>query len=272
VNPGTAATWAAERPGIESDGATQDDVWMSYYRQGPFRPSGPGVQFGVPGLTPYVKLLIISCSVVWFVQLLLLRWIDLRLWLGLIPAAVVRGFVWQPATYMFLHAPLDIFHLLFNMLMLWMFGGELERHWGSGPFLRYYLVCGIGAGVLAVPYHFLIGEAAVVTVGASGAVFGLMMAYGLVFSERTVLFMLLFPMKARTMAIILFAVTFFYLVTSRGSGISHIAHLGGAVVGLLYLKRAWRIGELVREIRWKVQRRRFKVMPPRDDGPDRWIH
>jgi membrane associated rhomboid family serine protease len=245
---------------------------MSYYRQGPFRPSGPGVQFGVPGLTPCVKILIITCTAVWFVQLLFgLAGYSLAGLLGLVPYRVVHGWVWQPATYMFLHAA-DVFHLLFNMLLLWMFGGELERHWGSRAFLRYYLVCGIGAGLLAVPYNYLIGSEAIPTVGASGAVFGLMMAYGLVFSERTVLFMLLFPMKARTMAIILFAVTFFYLLTSRGSGISHIAHLGGAVVGLLYLKRAWRIGDLYREIRWKIQRRRFKVMPPRGDDHDRWIH
>lgn len=246
---------------------------MSYYRQGPFRPSGSGVQFGVPGLTPIVKILMIVCAAVWLAQLLLLKWVNLGVYLGLVPALVVRGWVWQPATYMFLHAPLDIFHLLFNMLMLWMFGGELERHWGSRSFLRYYLVCGIGAGLLAVPYNYLVGEPTIPTIGASGAVFGLMMAYGMVFSERTVLFMLLFPMKARTMAIILFAVTFFYLVTSRGGGVSHIAHLGGALVGLLYLKRVWRVGALVREIRWKIQRRRFKVMPPRGgDDPDRWIH
>jgi len=246
---------------------------MSYYRQGPFRPSGPGVQFGMPGLTPYVKILVLTCTGVWLAQWVLgLAGVDLVRWLGLTPFAVVHGWVWQPVTYMFLHS-YDVFHLLFNMLLLWMFGGELERHWGSRAFLRYYLVCGIGAGLLAVPYNYAIGAEMIPTIGASGAIFGVIMAYGMVFSERTVLFMLLFPMRARTMAILLFAVQFFYLVSGTRSGISYIAHLGGAIVGLLYLKRAWRVGDLYREIRWRIMRRRFRVMPPGDrDGPDRWIH
>jgi membrane associated rhomboid family serine protease len=167
----------------------------------------------------------------------------------------------------------DIFHLLFNMLMLWMFGGELERYWGSPAFLRYYLVCGIGAGILAIPYSYLVGSAGIPIVGASGAIFGLFMAYGIVFAERTILFMLLFPMKARTMAMIMFGVTFFYTLTQPRGGVAHIAHLGGAVVGYLYLKRAWRVGAFYRDLRWKLQRRRFKVMQQDNgDGPDRWIH
>ena len=109
------------------------------------------------------------------------------------------------------------------------------------------------------------------TIGASGAIFGLFMAYGMIFADRTILFMLIFPMKARTMAIIMFALTFFYLISQPGSGVSHIAHLGGAVTGFLYLKRAWRIGDLYRDIRWRLLRRRFKVMRPPDDD-DRWVN
>ena len=85
--------------------------------------------------------------------------------------------------------------------------------------------------------------------------------------------MLIFPMKARTMAIIMFVVTFFYTFTQPAGGISHIAHLGGAVVGFLYLKRAWRVGDLIREMRWKSQRRKFKVMQSDDrDDSDRWVN
>jgi len=134
---------------------------MSYYRQGPHRPSGTGVRFGVPGLTPYVKILIIACAAVWVVQAVLFFLvpgrIDLSRFFGVVPALVVqRFFLWQPATSMFLHHPADIFHLLFNMLMLWMFGGELERHWGGRAFLRYYLVSGIGAGVIVPVNPYII--------------------------------------------------------------------------------------------------------------------
>jgi membrane associated rhomboid family serine protease len=256
---------------------------MSFYRQGPNRPTGPGVRLGVPGLTPYVKIIMIVCGAVWLIQVLLysMGQLELSRWLGLVPTGVAAGRLWQLVTYMFLHDPRGLLHLLFNMLMLWMFGGELERYWGSRAFMRYYLVCGIGAGIITFLFNYLVifkyfdqaiyGQVPVI--GASGAVFGLFMAYGMIFSERTVLFMMLFPMKARTMALIMFAITFFYTVTQSGSGISHISHLGGAIVGFLYLKRAWRVGAFYREMRWKIMRKKFKVMPPDDKNDfDRWVN
>jgi len=246
---------------------------MSYYRQGPIR--GGGIRFGAPGLTPMVRAIMIACGAVWLVQVVIGMSTDYSLerLFGVVPAFVIRGWIWQPFTYMFLHSPRDPFHLLFNMLMLWMFGGELERYWGSKPFLRYYLVCGVGAGLSAVVMGLFGRESSLIpTIGASGAIFGLFMAYGMVFAERTVLFMLIFPMKARTMAIIMFALTFFYTFSLAGGGVSHVAHLGGAVTGFLYLKRAWRIGDFYRDLRWRYLRRRFKVMPPPDDDRDRWVH
>jgi len=249
---------------------------MSYYRQGPFRPGGPGIKFGAPSLTPYIRGIMIACGVVWLLQVLLWGTAQFSLagYLGLVPGLVIRGWLWQPVTYMFLHSPQDLFHILFNMLLLWMFGGELERHWGSRAFLRYYLVCGVGGGVFATVMGYLPGGSPTIpTIGASGAIFGLLMAYGLIFSERTVLFVLIFPMKARTMAIIMFVITFFYTFSQPSGGVSHIAHLGGAVVGFLYLKRAWRIGALYRELQWRRHRRKFTVMPPNDrDDFDRWVH
>lgn len=258
---------------------------MNYYRQGPFRPGGSGVRFGVPGVTPVVKLIMIVCGVIWFVEfglyLFLARspeqvrtfWDIIRIF-GLVPQQVVEGLrLWQPFTYMFLHHPQEIFHVLLNMLMLWMFGGELERHWGSKGFLRYYLVCGVGAGLLAIPFGYLVGTQQAVTIGASGAVFGLFVAYGMVFAERPVLFMLIFPMKARTMSLIMFGMVLFYTVTQPHGPVSHIAHLGGAVVGFLYLKRVWRFGEFYRDVKWRINRRRFKVMPKDDKNDfDRWVN
>jgi membrane associated rhomboid family serine protease len=247
---------------------------MSFYRQGPHRPGGYGAGLGFPTLTPLVRIIMIACGAVWFLQFIAYRaGYDFAGLFGVVPERVIRGFLWQPVTYMFLHSPVHLFHILFNMLMLWMFGGELERFWGSRAFVRYYLVCGVGAGIAATIFGLSIsGLAAIPVIGASGAIYGLFMAYGMVFSERVILFMLIFPMKARTMAAIMFAIAFFSTFGQSGGGISHVAHLGGAVVGYLYLKRAWRIGDFYRELKWKIRRRRFKVMPPKQDDFDRWVN
>jgi len=166
---------------------------MNFYRQGPMRPSGPTMSIGVPGLTPMVKRLIIACAAVWGIQLVAGSFgLELGVYLGVCPYYVIRGWLWQPFTYMFLHSR-DPFHLLFNMLMLWMFGGELERYWGSRAFLRYYLVCGIGAGLVTFLFNYLVIfryfdqeiYGYVPVIGASGAIFGLFMAYGMIFAERT---------------------------------------------------------------------------------------
>jgi membrane associated rhomboid family serine protease len=232
-----------------------------------------GIRFGAPSLTPTIKWLIIVNAAVWLFQILSQQFFNMAYLFGVVPERVLHGWIWQPLTYMFLHSPRDPFHLLFNMLMLWMFGGELERYWGRRAFLRYYIVCGVGAGLAAVIFGLAVtGMATIPTIGASGAIYGLFVAFGMVFADRQVLFMLIFPMKARTMALILFGIAFFYAVTARDSGISHIAHLGGAVVGFLYLIRVWRLGEFYRELKWKIQRRRFKVMRKPDDDFDRWVH
>jgi membrane associated rhomboid family serine protease len=245
---------------------------MSYYRHGPHRPSG--VSIGVPSLTPMVKKLVIASVAIWLLQFTLYNGarFDLSPLLGAVPARVVRGWLWQPLTYMFLHNPTNPVHILFNMLMVWMFGGELERFWGGKAFLRYYLVCGAGGGICATILGLIFGgdHALIPTIGASGALFGLFVAFGTVFARRTVLFLFFFPMQARTMALILVGLSFFYLLSQPGSNVSHIAHLGGALTGYLYLNRAWKLGEFYRELRWKIRRRKLKVMSPKD--PDEWIH
>lgn len=243
---------------------------MSYYRQGPHRPQGIGI--GVPRLTPCVKAIMIASAAVWVLQLAFSAFgTALEPIFGVVPALVVRGWLWQPVTYMFLHSP-DPFHLLFNMLMLWMFGGELETYWGQRRFLRYYVLCGLGGGIAATLLGLLYGgiQTAIPTIGASGALYGLFVAYGIIYAERTILFMLIFPLKARTMALIMVGLNFFYTLNQSGSGISYIAHLGGALTGFLYLKRFWQPARIYQELKWKLKRRRFKVMPPRDD--DRWLN
>lgn len=246
---------------------------MSYYRSTTSRGGwGGGESLGLPSVTPVNKALMIACGVVWGIQLLtdpILGLIDLVPYLGLVPVDVIHGWVWQLLTYSFLHSTENYSHILFNLLMMWMVGGDLERHWGGQKYLTYWLVCAVGAG-LCVTMAGAFRGVAVPTIGASGAIYGLLLAYGMIFAERRFLFMLLFPIKARTLAWILFAIAFISNLTSRGDRVSHIAHLGGMVVGWLYLKRAWRVGDLWHELVWRIKRRRFKVMPPGDD--DRWVH
>lgn len=241
---------------------------MSYYRQGPFR-GGGNVTIGIPPVTPMLRtIIIVNVALFLPMQLAPVRAFLVE-WFALTPGQVLSGLVWQLATYMGLHGGLG--HIFFNMLLLWMFGGELERLWGSRAFLRYFLVCGLGGGV-AIFLQGLIRSSDIPTLGASGALYGMIMAYGLLFSERRVLFMMMFPMKAKTFAMIFFFFALYYNFASGPDGVSHIGHLGGALTGLIYLKRAWRIDRFYKEIRWRLQRRRFKVMMGKNDDSDRWVN
>ncbi len=234
---------------------------------------------GVPPLTPMIRAIMIACGAVWVVQFvwsIVVANVLLERVFGIVPAYTVRGWLWQPLTYMWLHDPRSIMHVGFNMLFLWLLGGDLERRWGGRAFLRYYLVCGVGAAPFIVVAGLVSGPrqgvdpALVATLGASGAIFGVVLAFGMVFAERTILFMMIFPMKARTFAIVMFVIALVSTVGNTPGNVSHIGHLGGIVVGYLYLKRAWRIGEFWRELRWKLRRRSFRVIPPDDD--DRWVN
>ena len=139
--------------------------------------------------------------------------------------------VWQLFTYMFLHG--GFFHFLLNMFLLWMFGSELERHFGSREFLKYYCITGVGAGVLTLlaSPHSLIP-----TVGASGAIYGLLLAYALYFPNRLIYLWFLIPIKAKHLVIFFGIIEFFFALSHAPSGIAHFAHLGGILVGFLYLK------------------------------------
>ena len=142
---------------------------------------------------------------------------------------------WQILTYGFMHG--DIFHIGFNMFMLWMFGRELELVYGSGRFLSYYLVCVIGAGIVQLVVAMLQGGI-YPTVGASGGVFGLLLLFGMTFPNRMI--MLIFPpipMKAKYM-VILFGLLELYLgVSGRAPGIANFAHLGGMLFGFILIQK-----------------------------------
>lgn len=138
--------------------------------------------------------------------------------------------IWQLVTYMFIHDNSSIWHIFFNMFILWMFGTELEYNWGTKEFLKYYFITGIGGGVLNV---ILSGA---LTVGASAAVYGVMIAYALAFPNRLVYIYFLFPVKVKYLMGFLALVSFFSTFGVTGDSIAHAAHLGGMLVGFVYLK------------------------------------
>jgi membrane associated rhomboid family serine protease len=228
---------------------------------------------------PGVKWLLIINTAVFILTGLFGRSIaeDVRL-LALTPVAVVQHFaIWQLVTYLFVHG--GITHLLFNMLALWMFGTPLESDWGTRQFLKYYFICGIGAGICDVAMNAIVGNWATSTIGASGAIYGLLLAYGVCYPEQTVLMGFLFPIKAKYMVMIYAAIEL-YLSVGVNNGVSNIAHLGGMVVGLIYLKS--RLPKLKLRLpdwrgayrQWKLHRakKKFQVYMRKhgDRGP--WVN
>ena len=150
---------------------------------------------------------------------------------------------WQLVTYAFLHDPSNLFHLLFNMLALVMFGAPLEYTWGNRRYASYYFTCVVGAALcqLAVGYwNTSQGHPAGPTVGASGGIFGLLLAYGMLFpNQRVMLLIPPIPMKARTLVIVYGAVELFLGASGFQPGVAHFAHLGGMLFGWLLI-RYWR--------------------------------
>jgi membrane associated rhomboid family serine protease len=224
-------------------------------------PYGSSFSFGPGPLSPTLKALIGANVALFLAQLVLpgLTWT-----FGLMPAAVTGQFrIWQLATYMFLHG--GIAHLLFNMLALWMFGTELERIWGTRRFLRFYALTGIGAAVLTVLFSLLPLSVSVslrhaIVVGASGAIYGLLLAYALYFPDRPIFLYMVFPIPARYFVIIMGALAF-YSSLADNSGVANATHLGGLIIGWVLLKGT-RVHPLSEAkywyLRWKMNRVRRK--------------
>lgn len=151
---------------------------------------------------------------------------------GLVPKAVwTNQFVWQFFTYMFVHG--STMHLLMNMFVLWMFGMELENYWGKKEFLKYYLITGVGSGFITFLFSI---NSTIPVVGASGAIYALLLAFAMMFPERKIYIYFLIPIKAKYFVMIIGVITFF---SSMGptTGVSHLTHLGGLIVGYLYFRR-----------------------------------
>ena len=178
---------------------------------------------------------------------------------GLVPKLVWSEFMlWQPFTYLFFHG--SIWHVLINMFVLWMFGSELERLWGKEHFLKFYFVTGVGAGLVTM----IIGlNSMTPIVGASGAVYGVLLAYGLTYPNRTVYLYGIIPIKSLWFVIGIGVIAFMSSFDNI-SQISHLTHLSGMVIGYLMLKRPVRFNDLwftirKRTLEYKIKHEEKKV-------------
>ena len=156
---------------------------------------------------------------------------EVFIFFGLSPAIIWNKYkFWQLATYLFIHG--GFFHIIFNMFVLWMFGKDLEREWGKKDFLVYYFICGIGAGLLSAIFNY---NSYIPIVGASGAIYGLLVAYGFTYPDRLVYLYGLIPIKIKHMIIGLGLIAFFASLSASQSNVSHITHLSGMFIGLLMI-------------------------------------
>ncbi len=226
--------------------------------------------FGGAGITPAVKVLLIANVSIFIFQTFLDY--SFILIFGLVPHLVWKEYyIWQLFTYQFLHG--GLFHLLFNMLALWMFGCDLERRWGSRFFTKYYFVSAIGGGILNA---VLMPSQMVPSIGASGGIYGILLAYGLTYPNRTVYFYFLFPIKMKHFVMIIGAISLYSSFTASHTGIAHLAHMGGMVFGYIYLRwgnpLVW-IRIYFDQYRLARRKRRFRIITgDRDDDSKPTLH
>lgn len=232
------------------------------------RPSGPAQpQILMPTMGPVVRAILIVTVVAFLTQLLCERFFEFPLTyvLGFVPQLQLQGWIWQPFTYAFLHA--GILHMVFNLLVLWSIGSELEQAWGWRFFLGYFFACTVGA---AATYAFVAamgwgGNVASPVVGSSGAVYGLLLAYGMLFGERVLYFFMIFPMRAKYFVMIIGGIVLISTISQGGDGVAHAAHLGGLISGLVVLfsytfwrksQRQWAEAKTTRKQQAKAERAR----------------
>ena len=180
---------------------------------------------------------------------------------GLVPSAFITELMlWQPFTYMFFHAPfyssIGISHILLNMLGLWVFGRELEQAWGKEKFLKYYFLTGVGAGLITFLFQM---DSSSPVIGASGAVYGILLAYGLSYPNRMLYIWGIIPIRSMWLVIIMGSIAFFGLI-GKADGISHVTHISGMLIGYILLRKKWRLSDIIfmlrkKTIEFQVQRK-----------------
>jgi membrane associated rhomboid family serine protease len=201
-----------------------------------------------PPFTRAVKQLLIANCAIFLLEALVgaftsypvRTWLDVHV--GLVPAlTILHGWIWQPVTYAFLHE--GVLHLLFNMLALWMFGAQLEQDWGYNLFMQFYFFCVIGAAFTTIVVSFtgLLGASPEIpTVGASGGIYGLLLAFGILHGDSEImLFPLPFLIKAKYFVIGIIGLALYGALSSAhtlGQSTAYMAHLGGLLFGYIFLK------------------------------------
>jgi len=206
-------------------------------------------------LTHWVKRLLIANAVVFVVT-----WIPgphrefLIQWFAFFPSAEFLTRPWGAVTYMFLHG--DVWHVLINMLVLFFFGPPLESRWGGGEFLKYYFLCGLGG--VALSFVFAAGTP---IIGASAAVYGVMLAFAWYWPDSPIYIWGIFPVKAKYLVGFFFLLTFVSAFGAAGGGIAHFAHLGGLLAGVVYLKWGSDLGARLDRIREVARPERFAIVP-----------
>tara|TARA_B110001452_G_scaffold117966_1_gene97836 strand:- start:619 stop:1464 length:846 start_codon:yes stop_codon:yes gene_type:complete len=193
---------------------------------------------------------------------------------GLVPNVFISELMlWQPFTYMFFHAPyyssIGISHILLNMLGLWVFGRELEQAWGKSKFLKYYFLTGIGSGLIT--YLFQINSDNPV-IGASGAVYGILLAYGISFPNRMLYIWGLIPIRSIWLVVIMGSIAFFGLL-GRADGISHVTHISGMFIGYILLKKKWQLADIIfamrkKTVEFQVQRKEDRALKKKSINRD----
>jgi membrane associated rhomboid family serine protease len=228
---------------------------------------GQQTGFGPPVTPQVIKNLLIANGAVYIAQLIGPNiGFDVTRFGAVSPYSVWAEWqLWQPFTYMWLHSPGSIWHIVFNMFALWMFGSALALAWGEERFLKYYLYCGVGAGLLicTVPWIPVLAgfsqpnpSFAIPTLGASGAVMGCLLGYSFTWPDRTI--MLIFP-PIPIKAIWLIPLILMMEFTSGPSNVSHVGHLGGLVVGWWYLVHEGKTPNAPSLNNLKLRFRRYKM-------------
>ncbi|MCD6386552.1 rhomboid family intramembrane serine protease [Candidatus Sumerlaeota bacterium] len=192
-------------------------------------------------LTPAVKYILLANTVVFLVQVFVIRLLGFKVTEGFFylfaetpQRAIFQFMVWQFVTYMFIHG--NVFHFLFNMIILWFFAPRLEVRWGTLGFVKFYFIVGIGAGLIHALVSIMTGRPLEGIIGASGALYGILLAYALYWPDDIVLVWGIIPVKVKVLVIVMGLFAFLGSVESAQTGISHITHLGGLIVAFLYLK------------------------------------
>ena len=202
-------------------------------------------------LTPWVKRLLIANTVVFALTWLIGPGFVVE-WFSFQPTKILFR-PWTPLTYMFLHGGFG--HLFWNMLFLFFFGPQLESKWGSKEFIRYYLVCGLGGVALS----FLFVSYSII--GASAAVYGVMLAFAMAWPDAPIYVWGIFPVKAKWLVGFFVLITFTNAFGGAGGGVAHFAHLGGFAAGFLYLKTDWRASQAIQSMEKAARARRFAIVP-----------